>query len=222
MFFVLSRPFGPSNRPPLAWFAKRGLGFSAGFLHVAQGERCGVCGLPRPGTATRPVLHRTHAILPFEGRAEVAWVFVAQFGADVADRQEGVEQVMCGHVHAIVEEKLEHGGAKLLLEHPFQRTLVGAHQRGQVVERWHVVVLGEDNVLGVVYLVAHEQTVVAACRRQAAGIEKAREAIDDFRFQVAVGAVAHQSGAVNVVGRPYYGLLHGSVLAQQHMGVVAA
>ena len=141
--------------------------------------------------------HRADSELPLERRAEMALVVVAQFDAYCADGQGCVEEVMRCQLHAVVVEKLEYRGAKLLLERLLQRTLVRAHHPGKLVQGGHVLVVGEDDVLGIVYLVAQDEADGLAWR-EAAGQEEARETVDDFRLHVLGGLVAQQPGTLDV------------------------
>ena len=86
----------------------------------------------------------------------------------------------------------------------------------------HVLILRKNYILGIVHLVANEQAVVFVAWSKAFWHKEPRKTIDDFRFHVAMGIVAHQPSLVQVVGSLDYGFLHRSVFCQKEMGVVLA
>lgn len=141
-------------------------------------------------SSSQPVFHRAYSVLPFESRAEVALVIVAQLDADVGNRQVGIEEILARHAHPVIEEILEDGGAEFLLEGFLQRAFVGAHHCRQLVERRHFLVAGEDDVLGIVYLVAETDAEGLGIRQETGGHEEARETVDYLRFQILGGLVA--------------------------------
>ena len=75
-------------------------------------------------------LQRTYAIFPFECSAEMALVVITQPDAKISNRQVCIQKILRSHFHTIVEEILEYGSAKLLLEGFLERTFVGTHHRG--------------------------------------------------------------------------------------------
>ena len=93
-------------------------------------------------------------------------------------------------IHAEIEEILEYRGTKLLLEGFLQGAFVGAHHCRQLVERRHFLIVGEDDALGIVYLVTDAETEGLGAWQEVSGQEKSREAVDNLRFQVFGGLVA--------------------------------
>ena len=81
---------------------------------------------------------------------------------------------MDGEVHAIIEEILEYRGAKLLLEGFLQGAFVGSHHRRQLVKRRHFLVVGEDDALGIMYLVTDAEAEGLSAWQEACGQEKSR------------------------------------------------
>ena len=117
-------------------------------------------------------------------------VIVAQHDTDVGYRKTCVEEVMNRQFHAIIKKILEDGGSKLLLEGFLQGAFVGAHHCRQLVERWHFLIVGEDDALGIVYLVTDAEAEGLGAWQETGGQEKSREAVDNLRFQVFGGLVA--------------------------------
>lgn len=95
---------------------------------------------------------RTKAVLAFEGYAEMALIVVAKAGSDDLDGQRGVEQVLGGEHHAVIEEILEYRRTKLLTEGSLERALVGAYKNSEGVDRWHVRIARENYIAGIVHL----------------------------------------------------------------------
>ena len=117
-------------------------------------------------------------------------VIVAQLDSDVGNRQTCVEEIMNRQIHAEIEEILEYRGSKLLLEGFLQGAFVGAHHCRQLVKRWHFLIVGEDDALGIVYLVTDAEAEGLGAWQETGGQEKSREAVDNLRFQVFGGLVA--------------------------------
>lgn len=132
------------------------------------------------------IFNRTYTIFSLKGCAEVALVVVAQFDPDVGYRQTGIEEIMGGEVHAEIEEILEDGGSEFMLECLLKSALVGTDHRSNFVQGRHVLILRKNYVLGIVHLVANEQTVVFVSRSQTTWHKESRQAIDDFRFHIAM------------------------------------
>ena len=117
-------------------------------------------------------------------------VIVAQHDSDVGYRKTCVEEVMNRQFHAIIKKILEDGGSKFLLEGFLQGAFVGAHHCRQLVERRHFLIVGEDDALGIVYLVTDAETEGLGAWQETGGQEKSREAVGNLRFQVFGGLVA--------------------------------
>ena len=77
-----------------------------------------------------------------------------------------------------------------------------------------------DDVLGIVYLVAHKQTVVAVFWCKIPRHKESGKAVNDFRFHIAVGIVAHQACLVQVIGCLDNGFLYRAVALEEEMSVV--
>ena len=115
-----------------------------------------------------------------ECRAEMTLVIVAQHDSDVGYRKTCVEEVMNCQFHAIIKKILEDGGSKLLLEGFLQGAFVGAHHRRQLVKRRHFLIVGEDDALGIVYLVTDAEAEGLAAWQETGGQEKSREAVENL------------------------------------------
>ena len=120
----------------------------------------------------------------------MALVVVSQLDSDVGNWQVAVKQIMSSQMHAEVEEILEYRGTELLLEGFLQRTFVGTYHCRQLVKRWHFLIVGEDDALGIVYLVTYAEAEGLGAWQEVSGQEKSREAVDNLRFQVFGGLVA--------------------------------
>lgn len=107
-------------------------------------------------------------------------VIVAQFDSDVGNRKTCVEEVMNRQFHAEIEEILEYRGSKLLLEGFLQGAFVGARHRRQLVKRRHFLIVGEDDALGIVYLVTDADAEGLTAWQETGGQEKSREAVDNL------------------------------------------
>lgn len=125
-----------------------------------------------------------------ECRAEKTLVIVAQHDSDVSYRKTCVEEVMNRQFHAIIKKILEDSGSKFLLEGFLQGAFVCSHHCRQLVERRHFLIVGEDDALGIVYLVTDAEAEGLGAWQETGGQEKAREAVDNLRFQVFGGLVA--------------------------------
>ena len=152
----------------------------------------------------------------------MALIVIAQPHTDVGNGQVGIEKIMGGQFHAIVEEILKDGGPKLMLEGLLQGALVGTHHHGKLMQRGHVLIAREQDVFGIMHLVAHKKTKVSTARRETSRRKESREAVNDLRLHVAMGVIAHQTGLIKIVGRPDYRFLYRSVGVEKEVGIVLA
>lgn len=111
-------------------------------------------------------------MLPLECRAEMTLVIVAQHDSDVSYRKTCVEEVMNCQFHAIIKKILEDGGSKLLLEGFLQGAFVGSHHCRQLMKRRHFLIVGEDDALGIVYLVTDAEAEGLGAWQETGGQEK--------------------------------------------------
>ena len=58
------------------------------------------------------------------------------------------------------------------------------------MKRWHFLIVGEDDALGIVYLVTDAEAEGLAAWQETGRQEESREAVDNLRFQVFGGLVA--------------------------------